>query len=48
MLPGPYKVGALEFTFTATVTNKATYVAYRGPWAAEVFTRERTVRHRRP
>jgi len=41
MLPGPYKVGALEFTFTATVTNKATYVAYRGPWAAEVFTRER-------
>ncbi len=41
MLPGPYKVGALKFTFTATVTNKATYVAYRGPWAAEVFTRER-------
>ena len=41
MLPGPYKVGALEFTFTATVTNKATYVAYRGPWAAEVFTCER-------
>ena len=23
MLPGPYKIGALGFTFTATVTNKA-------------------------
>ncbi|HTN80332.1 MAG TPA: xanthine dehydrogenase family protein molybdopterin-binding subunit [Acidimicrobiales bacterium] len=41
MLPGPYKIAAIGFTFTATVTNKATYVAYRGPWAAETFTRER-------
>jgi carbon-monoxide dehydrogenase large subunit len=43
MLPGPYKIGALSFTTTAAVTNKATYVAYRGPWAAEVFTRERLI-----
>ncbi len=41
MLPGPYKMEALGFTFSATVTNKAQYVAYRGPWAAETFTRER-------
>ncbi|MEA3020304.1 MAG: aerobic carbon-monoxide dehydrogenase large subunit [Actinomycetota bacterium] len=43
MLPGPYKIGALSFTSTAAVTNKAAYVAYRGPWAAEVFTRERLI-----
>jgi carbon-monoxide dehydrogenase large subunit len=43
MLPGPYRLGALEFEFVATVTNKATYVAYRGPWAAETFCRERMV-----
>ncbi len=41
MLPGPYKIQATSFTFSAAVTNKATYVAYRGPWAAETFTRER-------
>ena len=43
MLPGPYRLGALEFEFVAAVTNKATYVAYRGPWAAETFCRERMV-----
>ena len=43
MLPGPYKIGAISFTFTAAVTNKAAYVAYRGPWAAETFTRERMI-----
>ncbi len=43
MIPGPYSLGALEFTFRAVVTNKATYVAYRGPWAAETFCRERMV-----
>ena len=43
MLPGPYSLGALEFEFAAGVTNKATYVAYRGPWAAETFCRERMV-----
>jgi carbon-monoxide dehydrogenase large subunit len=41
MFPGPYKICGLEFEFTAVVTNKATYVAYRGPWAAETFVRER-------
>ena len=43
MIPGPYSLQGLEFEFSAAVTNKATYVAYRGPWAAETFCRERTV-----
>jgi aerobic carbon-monoxide dehydrogenase large subunit len=43
MTPGPYKIGALGFERTAVITNKATYVAYRGPWAAETFLRERTI-----
>jgi carbon-monoxide dehydrogenase large subunit len=43
MMPGPYKFSALEFQFTAVTTNKASYVAYRGPWAAETFVRERVM-----
>lgn len=43
MMPGPYSIEALEFTFCAVVTNKAQYVAYRGPWASETFCRERVV-----
>ncbi len=43
MMPGAYSIQALEFTFQAVVSNKATYVAYRGPWAAETFCRERMV-----
>jgi aerobic carbon-monoxide dehydrogenase large subunit len=41
MLPGPYKLAALGFESTAVTTNKASYVAYRGPWASETFMRER-------
>jgi aerobic carbon-monoxide dehydrogenase large subunit len=41
MLPGPYKLAALGFASTAVTTNKASYVAYRGPWASETFLRER-------
>ncbi len=41
MLPGPYKLAALGFESTAVITNKASYVAYRGPWASETFVRER-------
>ena len=41
MLPGPYKLAALGFESTAVTTNKASYVAYRGPWASETFVRER-------
>ena len=43
MLPGPYKMQGSRFRSTSCVTNKAAYVAYRGPWAAEVFTRERMI-----
>ncbi len=41
MMPGPYRVPALGFTTTLTASNKATYVAYRGPWAVETWVRER-------
>jgi carbon-monoxide dehydrogenase large subunit len=43
MLPGPYKMVGSRFRSRSCVTNKAAYVAYRGPWAAEVFTRERMI-----
>src|ERR1035438_891399 len=43
MLPGPYKLTALGFESTAVVTNKASYIAYRGPWASETFVRERVL-----
>jgi carbon-monoxide dehydrogenase large subunit len=43
MLPGPYQIEALQFEFISVVTNKASYVAYRGPWAAETFVRERAI-----
>jgi aerobic carbon-monoxide dehydrogenase large subunit len=43
MLPGPYRLAALGFESTAAITNKASYVAYRGPWASETFVRERVL-----
>jgi carbon-monoxide dehydrogenase large subunit len=43
MLPGPYKLVALGFESTAVTTNKASYIAYRGPWASETFVRERVL-----
>ena len=43
MFPGPYKMTALGFESTAAITYKATYVAYRGPWASETFVRERII-----
>lgn len=43
MFPGPYKVAAFGFESTGVITNKATYVAYRGPWASETFVRERVL-----
>src|SRR6476659_4486093 len=41
MMPGPYRLPALGFATTITASNKATYVAYRGPWAVETWVRER-------
>ena len=41
VLPGPYRIPALEFGGRILFSNKATYVPYRGPWAIETFVRER-------
>ncbi len=41
LFPGAYRLDHLEFDVTVVATNKATYVAYRGPWEAETFVRER-------
>ncbi len=43
VMPGPYKMEGLSFGTTVAITNKASYVAYRGPWAAETFVRERMI-----
>jgi carbon-monoxide dehydrogenase large subunit len=43
MFPGPYKLAALGFESTVVSTNKASYIAYRGPWASETFVRERVL-----
>ncbi len=43
VMPGPYQMEAFSFQNTVAITNKASYVAYRGPWAAETFVRERMV-----
>jgi carbon-monoxide dehydrogenase large subunit len=41
MLPGPYRLKGYRFESTVVATNKASYVAYRGPWAVETWVRER-------
>jgi carbon-monoxide dehydrogenase large subunit len=41
LFPGAYRLHHLEFDVKVVATNKATYVAYRGPWEAETFVRER-------
>src|SRR5690606_16261938 len=43
LLPGPYRVPALEARSTIVATNKATHVAYRGPWEIETWGRERAL-----
>jgi aerobic carbon-monoxide dehydrogenase large subunit len=43
MVPGPYTIEALSFEWKAVITNKASYVAYRGPWASETWVRERLI-----
>jgi carbon-monoxide dehydrogenase large subunit len=43
MIPGPYRMEGLSFETVVATTNKASYVAYRGPWASETFVRERIV-----
>src|SRR5438128_12595096 len=38
---GPYRLQAYHFDATVVASNKASYVAYRGPWEMADFTRER-------
>jgi carbon-monoxide dehydrogenase large subunit len=41
LFPGPYAIDHLRFDARVCASNKASYVAYRGPWEAETFARER-------
>src|SRR3984893_15663089 len=41
MIPGSYRLRGLGLEAVLTASNKGTYVAYRGPWAAETWVRER-------
>src|SRR6266540_1058219 len=41
LLPGPYRLIGYQFESTVVSSNKAVYVAYRGPWEMETWTRER-------
>jgi carbon-monoxide dehydrogenase large subunit len=41
LLPGAYRLQDYAFRTTVVASNKATYMAFRGPWAAETFVRER-------
>lgn len=43
MMPGTYRVKAFELRTRIVATNKAHYVAYRGPWANETWARERMI-----
>jgi carbon-monoxide dehydrogenase large subunit len=43
LMPGPYKIKGYRCDSRVVATNKATYVAYRGPWAMETWTRERLI-----
>lgn len=40
VLPGPYRFQHYAFDATVVTTNKAPYIAYRGPWAVETWVRE--------
>jgi aerobic carbon-monoxide dehydrogenase large subunit len=41
MFPGAYRIRDMQFDTTIVFTNKAMYTAYRGPWEAETWVRER-------
>jgi carbon-monoxide dehydrogenase large subunit len=40
ILPGPYRIRNYAFEGMTVTTNKAPYIAYRGPWAVESWARE--------
>jgi carbon-monoxide dehydrogenase large subunit len=49
LFPNCYRIRNYEFEAVVVASNKATYVAYRGPWEMETWVRERlveTIAHR--
>jgi carbon-monoxide dehydrogenase large subunit len=40
MLPNAYRIEHMRWSMDVYATNKATYTAYRGPWAGETLARE--------
>jgi carbon-monoxide dehydrogenase large subunit len=40
MLPGPYRIADVRWRLEVVATTKASYGAYRGPWAPEALARE--------
>ncbi|HVX23256.1 MAG TPA: xanthine dehydrogenase family protein molybdopterin-binding subunit [Acidimicrobiales bacterium] len=40
-MPSAYRISDFDFEITVACTNKAQYVAYRGPWEIETWVRER-------
>ena len=40
LLPNAYKFDAYQFDADVWYSNKASYIAYRGPWAVETWVRE--------
>ena len=41
LIPNAYRLEAYAFRGRVVATNKCSYIAYRGPWAAETWVRER-------
>ncbi|MCY3631292.1 MAG: xanthine dehydrogenase family protein molybdopterin-binding subunit [bacterium] len=41
LIPNAYRLKAYAFRGRVVATNKCSYIAYRGPWAAETWVRER-------
>ena len=41
LIPNAYRLDAYAFRGRVVATNKCSYIAYRGPWAAETWVRER-------
>ena len=41
LFPNVYRIRDYSFETTVVATNKATYVAFRGPWESETWARKR-------
>jgi carbon-monoxide dehydrogenase large subunit len=43
LFPNAYRIPNFEFDGTVVASNTATYIAFRGPWESESWTRERMI-----